>query len=354
MIRTVALATCAAFTPGIALAGLEICNQTSDQQSVAIGYQQDDQWTSEGWWNIPAGECREPVTGDLKTRYYYLHASAPGRTYNGEGYTFCTQTGVFTIVGDENCGGRGYDTSNFTQIDTGATATHFTHSIVEAALPKNGKQQGGQKQQAQNTQTTQAARPSSASGLVRGQHGEPYSDQLMFQACDIFDGLEACSFVGNGWRFYAFYDDPTPSSYLRQFEDVPPNTPVSVTGDLITYSGRTAQLAITELQPLWGQDPYADINAALQGDWQMSDGGTETLFIFGSEMHSYYDGEYSDTYLLRIQPDCPDSAGAGPVMVQTSMKYGDETCYLFDNLAGGWMDLILMGHEALISYRKVN
>ena len=342
MTHRLALGLLAALFPGTAFAGLEICNQTAASQSIAIGYQEDGQWVSEGWWNIPAGECREPVKGDLKTRYFYLHASASGRVHNEERYTFCTQSDVFTIVGDENCATRGFDTSNFAQIDTGATSTHHTHTIVEAAV----KQDGGQKQSAQ---------PTTASGLTRGQHGEPYSDRLMFQTCDIIDGLEACSFVGNGWRFYAFYDDPTPANYLRQFEDMAPNTPVAVTGDLINYGERVAELAITEIEPLWGQDPYAGINGALQGDWVSGEeGGEESLFIFGSEMHSYHDGVYSDTYLLRIEPDCPDSAGAGPVMVQTSVKYGDEYCYLFDNLAGGWMDLILMGHEAMISYRKVN
>ena len=106
---------------------------------------------------------------------------------------------------------------------------------------------------------------------------------------------------------------------------------------------------IEKLKPL-----DAHIITALQGDWIAAEGGEETLFIFGSEMHSYHDGDYADTYLLRIEPDCADSGGAGPVMVQTSVNHGDEYCYAFDTLEGGWMDLLLMGHEARISYRKVN
>ncbi|MEL7281624.1 MAG: DUF1036 domain-containing protein [Pseudomonadota bacterium] len=326
--------------PGTAFAGLEICNQTTASQSIAIGYQADGKWVSEGWWNIPSGACREPVAGDLKTRYYYVHASASARVQHDDSYTFCTQSGVFTIVGDGNCAVRGFETSQFAQIDTGATATHHTHTLVEAVVKHDSAKQ--------------PASPTTPSGLIRGQHGEPYTDRLMFQACDVIDGLEACSFVGNGWRFYAFYDDPTPAHYLRQFEGMPPNTPVVVTGDLINHSDRNATLAITKLEPLWGEDPYAGINSALQGDWVLADDPNETMFIFGSEMHSYYKGDLTDTYLLNIKPDCPDSAGAGPVMVQTSVTYGDEYCYLFDNLEGGWMDLIFMGHEALISYRKVN
>ncbi|MEO0750186.1 MAG: DUF1036 domain-containing protein [Pseudomonadota bacterium] len=342
MKQTAAIGFVVTLLPGAAFAGLEICNQTAVKQAIAIGYQTDGEWVSEGWWTIPAGECKDPVAGDLKTRYYYVHADASGRVHNAERYTFCTQSDVFTIVGDENCAARGFETSTFAQIDTGETATHHTHTIVEAAVKKDSGQKPRQTEKA------------TASGLTRGQHGEPYLDRLMFQTCDVIDGVEACSFVGKGWLFYAFYDDPTPASYLRQFESMAPNTPVTVTGDLIAYGERVAELAITDLQPLWGQDPYAQINSDLQGDWVLNDDPNDTMFIFGSQMHSYYKGDLTDSYLLSIQPECPDSAGAGPVMVQTSMTYGDEYCYLFDTLAGGWMDLIFMGHEALISYRKVN
>ena len=52
-----------------AWAGLEICNDTSAAHSVAIGYKSNDQWVSEGWWTIPANECRSPIGTDLASRY---------------------------------------------------------------------------------------------------------------------------------------------------------------------------------------------------------------------------------------------------------------------------------------------
>ncbi len=343
MKRAFWLALAAWLIPGMAHAGLDVCNKTADQHSVALGYKSGSDWVSEGWWNIDPGQCEEILTGDLQSRYYYIFMTAQGRTFSGEGYGFCTQSARFKIIGDENCAARGYDNSSFAQIDTGETSRHHTHNIIDA----------GQKDDSARA-PAQPAAPSSASGLVRGQHGEPYTDRLTFQSCDVIDGLEACTFIGNGWRFYAFYDDPTPSSYLRQFEDLPVNTPVQVTGDLTFYEGTTAELAITQIEPLWGQDPYAHIRDRLQGDWVSADDGNETLFVFGAEMHSYYSGGYSDTYLLSVDANCPDSAGAGPVIVWTSVTYSESNCYLIDNLEGGWMDLILMGHEAMISYRKTN
>ncbi|MEQ9258988.1 MAG: DUF1036 domain-containing protein [Roseovarius sp.] len=340
--------------PGAALAGLTICNDTSQQHSVAIGYKSGDQWISEGWWNIAPGACAEPVTGDLQSRYYYFRATAPGRSFPGEGYMFCTEQAAFTITGDADCVARGYESSDFAMIDTGTSALSHTHRIVE---PK-GKDTSG-KQQAANTAPAAPAAPASPSGTIfrsglgRGEHGEPFTNRLGFQGCDFFDGFEACVFIGDGWKYMAAFDDPTPSGFLEQFYTTPLGVPMVVTGDLVSYEGRTAQLAVSEIEVLAGADTYAPQRQAMQGSWVSADDPNEELYIQGLEMHQYFGKEYSDSFLLEIAPDCAESAGTGPVIVQTSVTYGDEYCYRIDNLSGGWMDLILMGHEAMVSYRKV-
>ncbi|MBB4264451.1 DUF1036 domain-containing protein [Roseospira visakhapatnamensis] len=132
MAGVAALATSLATTP--ARAGLEICNQTSVHRSIAIGYSQDDAWTSEGWWNLDPGQCATPVEDDLAQRYYYYRAEAEDGSFPGEGYSFCTVAGAFTIVGDEDCEDRGYVTEDFREIDTGEVATTFAHAITDAAL----------------------------------------------------------------------------------------------------------------------------------------------------------------------------------------------------------------------------
>lgn len=110
-----------------AFAGLEICNRMHRPASVAIGYKSGGDWVSEGWWNINPRDCKTVVTGDLEQRYYYYHDADSG--FVGEGYHFCTEDGVFTIWGGENCAERGYDRLNFRLIDTGATATAFTFTL---------------------------------------------------------------------------------------------------------------------------------------------------------------------------------------------------------------------------------
>jgi len=324
-----------ALWPGAGRAGLEICNETAVERSVAVGYKAGAEWVSEGWWRLAPGQCAEPVNGALANRYYYYRATAPGEAFAGDGYGFCTSPEAFTITGDADCTARGYARADFKVIDTGATARHHVHAITGPG-PAAG---------------TGAA---SGSGLVRGTHGEPFAARLMFQGCDAFDGFEACTFVGNGWKYFAAYDDPTPAAFLARLEALALNTPVVVTGDLMHYQGSNAHLAVTGLKVLAGQDPHAGLRRAMQGNWVSADDPNETLYVQGSEMHRYYRAGYDDTMLLEVAADCPDSAGAGPVLIQTSVTHRDRTCYLIDNLQGGWMDLILMGHEARVSYRKAD
>ena len=118
--------------PAVAQAGLEICNKTDLLQSVAIGYKGETDWTSEGWWNIKPGECATPVPGKLEKRYYYYHAKSDGGGFRGQNFVFCTQSKEFTITGDTGCDERGFDVTQFREIDTGETAISFTLTLVDS------------------------------------------------------------------------------------------------------------------------------------------------------------------------------------------------------------------------------
>jgi uncharacterized membrane protein len=57
--------------PTAARAELKFCNHT-------IGFSSPDsgQWTSEGWWTIDPNQCKVPIGGVLKARYYYYYADS--------------------------------------------------------------------------------------------------------------------------------------------------------------------------------------------------------------------------------------------------------------------------------------
>ena len=128
--KVFALACALVGVGGAAQAGLTICNKTGYTQGVSIGYKSGSNWVSEGWWNIDSGGCATVVNGALKNRYYYYRAEIDGGPFTGEGYMFCTTPAEYTIIGDGNCRGRGYDRENFSQIDTGSTSTNYTLNLV--------------------------------------------------------------------------------------------------------------------------------------------------------------------------------------------------------------------------------
>ncbi|WP_299437606.1 DUF1036 domain-containing protein [uncultured Rhodospira sp.] len=165
----VALVTLVAVTvvSAPALAGLEVCNQTSVARWLAIGYSQDGLWTSEGWWHLEPGDCVMPVEGDLTQRYYYYRAEDPSEQFEGDGYFFCAIPDAFLIAGDTDCVARGYQELDFREVDTGESAVAYTLVLsprtvpgadaLDAGSPSEGTQPGAPDEE-------QAATPESPFG----------------------------------------------------------------------------------------------------------------------------------------------------------------------------------------------
>jgi uncharacterized membrane protein len=122
-VRAVAGAAVAAAIMAMATsaqAGFDVCNNSSDDVTVAFGYREDGEWTSSGWWNIDQGECMTVYDKTLKEQFYYYYAEKVNSDGYWEGdYVFCAIDEAFTIVGDQNCKSRGYDAYGFREVDVG-------------------------------------------------------------------------------------------------------------------------------------------------------------------------------------------------------------------------------------------
>jgi uncharacterized membrane protein len=103
-----------------ALADFRLCNNSSNRVGVAIGYKENDGWTTEGWWNLAARSCEMVLRGSLVARFYYIYAVDYDRGGEWSGQAFmCTREKEFTIRGAEDCLARGYDRTGFFEVDTG-------------------------------------------------------------------------------------------------------------------------------------------------------------------------------------------------------------------------------------------
>ena len=77
-----------AFPIASAWADFKLCNATSSRLGVAIGYQDDKGWATEGWWNIPSQSC-ETLLKVMPSRYLYVHAVDYDRSGEWGAPTLC-------------------------------------------------------------------------------------------------------------------------------------------------------------------------------------------------------------------------------------------------------------------------
>lgn len=56
--RLAGAALAVALLPAVARAELKLCNTTEGRVGVVLGYQIGEEWTTEGWWTIPARPVR--------------------------------------------------------------------------------------------------------------------------------------------------------------------------------------------------------------------------------------------------------------------------------------------------------
>ena len=119
------------FASGAALAELKLCNATSSRVGVAIGYQDQRGWASEGWWNIGAQTCEVLLKGAAPSRYIYVYAVdyERGGAWTGS-HDMCVDSKSFTIRDVKDCEGRGYQSEKFYEVDTG-NASRWTIRLSE-------------------------------------------------------------------------------------------------------------------------------------------------------------------------------------------------------------------------------
>ncbi|HEY7297531.1 MAG TPA: DUF1036 domain-containing protein [Xanthobacteraceae bacterium] len=133
VVGSVVLAGAFAAVPQPAAADFRLCNNTSSRVGIAIGYKENDGWTTEGWWNLSSRSCETVLRGALVARYYYVYAVDYDRGGEWSGQAFmCTRDKEFTIRGTEDCLARGYDRTGFFEVDT-AEQPSWTVQLTESA-----------------------------------------------------------------------------------------------------------------------------------------------------------------------------------------------------------------------------
>lgn len=342
--------------PAAAGAGLEICNDTDARQTVAVGYKSGDDWVSEGWWNLDAGSCGTIIGGDLKNRYYYILAQSRGWTFADENIHFCTTSDAFTITGDTDCEGRGYQTGRFAKIDTGTTALH--HKIQLATLmrrdgPAPAEKDAPARDAAPAAEPAAPAADADSGARVEERYGDPYSsDTARFQDCVIETEAPFCTFHDNGTKFFVYDDGRTPARVIRSMMDYLPGTPVELRGDLVGLHDRTADIVLRQIlpRPFNRQDSVLE---RLQGQWYAVDDPASTFTVLGSERENAYDGGWTGLDYLSVANRC-DRFDSGEYLIARDEESGEIFCYGIESISDRDLSLMYLPNGNFLDYRKLD
>jgi uncharacterized membrane protein len=131
----------------VAFADFRVCNRSQDAASVSFGYDDTPRgWTSQGWWDVPVGNCISIIRGNLAPRVYYIYATGPnGAAWEAPntqvGGAFCISSLKYVAhnrdylpgknSNDINCQASGLQGRTFKQVDTGGQAD-FTVTLTHS------------------------------------------------------------------------------------------------------------------------------------------------------------------------------------------------------------------------------
>lgn len=308
-----------------ALAELEICNDGTALFSIALGFKGEEDWESKGWWNIEPGNCAVVVAGDLTRRYYYYHADTQNDGFWGQGFMFCTSNALFDIVGDTDCGDRGFDATDFREIDTGTTAVSYQLRLDDDGFDASadrvqpdaaglGEDLAQERGQDRGNDATGGAAPDAQADVLRsdltvGQFGTPFQTRALFQGCELENGRAFCGFYAGGEKLRAFYGGPTPEQILFALETTPINAPLVIEGDRVDRDGPEPAVVIRQVAPDPESDGFAPLRMALQGDWVLAANAASEITVLGSEIFARLDGDFDARRVFSLVQSCGGQSG---------------------------------------------
>ncbi len=355
--RTATLAALAALSATAAHADLTFCNDGPSERRVAIAYSDNGVWTSEGWWVVPGSACTVVVAGDLTRQHYYFHAPVNGAFSLGE-HSFCVSDKAFTLPGaDGDCAALGAEERRFSHIDTGKTAKDFVFTLAEEAAIEAAPVQEPLAESAPAEPFAAPQDPAAGvavASFAPGTHGEPFTINALTQGCETREEGAFCFFIAEGFRWAATQGGPSNPAVLAQLTAMSVNTPLIVTGDVISYGDITADVVVSRIEP-GTPDAWAGLRDGMQGLWVSVDDPLSVIDIYGSQQTSLYDGEIMEEALMTWADACPGGENIGPVMF-TQLMGGDPmdvSCMAILEVTPDRMDLSYVGRGNTLSYTRL-
>lgn len=329
---------------GAAHAELTICNRAEAAQTVGMAYKTGKTWFSEGWWTIDPAGCKVLVAGDLQQRDYF-YTIKNSDSFVGEGHWFCAKDESYDLTGaDGDCGALGATVRDYARIDTGDSALSFTYDLTApASMPSDD---------VANPFVIDLPAAAMTESFTPGADGEPFTITARMQGCADDVSYWSCTVVAEGWLWDFDVQGVHNDAAIAAMRDLPVNTMLYVTGDVIQYNDITvvAQVAKIELAP---RDAISDSLDMMQGRWISTEDAQSKLDITGSLQSSGYGGEEPRQSLMTFPGACPDGGqtdGTTLVVQELGTPPEDALCYDILALSNDRMELMYLPRGNILSY----
>ncbi len=127
--------------------GLFQCNKTNAPVWAAIASAEDeDAYTSKGWWKIEPGDCAKIVKGALAKDHYYVYGvmedPAGDRPITGGEKSFCVNVIMFNLSDELACADQDLEAASFRRIEIGGAQSlnfDFTPEMFAAPSEAGGE-----------------------------------------------------------------------------------------------------------------------------------------------------------------------------------------------------------------------
>lgn len=345
-------------TSNQAHAKLEVCNETDLQRDIAIGYKKDGEWTSEGWWILEVGECKPVIKEELTSTFYYYRAVNKGKEFDPGKYSFCTQTEVFTIVGDENCESRGFDKSFFRELKLakgtlGFRLTLNNENVYDEGRPTAKVEPAPQPKTQPKTQPKPKPQPVIA---APGTHGEPFTITGIFRGCNSNSGPYLCEFETDGWLYAVIDDGRTPKSLMNELANLELNNNYQIEGDIVSFGDITAEVTLRRYSEVELSADQKLMNS-LVGDWRSID-DPKSVMRFTSDFRKWdeYDGDFEGEGEVSFTKECDDASvlvsGETLIQINDANSPEDIYCYGIIDISNDSLVLMFLPRGNFLEYER--
>jgi hypothetical protein len=187
----------------------------------------------------------------------------------------------------------------------------------------------------------------------QGLSGEPFTVNALLQGCGVTESLEGCTFYAEGVRWVVAMGGANNAAALTAMAGLPINTPLVVTGDLISMGDITVEAAVAKIEP-GVPDAFAQMRSDMQGKWVSQDDALAGFELVGSEQTDRYEGQDMAVNVVTFSDTCPGQDPFGPVFYSQQMggDPADLLCYALISVTPQRLELSYVGRGNTLIYTR--